>query len=325
MLRRMPDRRSFVLPVAVPAMRKRFALILSGLLVLLVASTLPLLGQEEVEVLTNEDVVRLTESGLPAAVIVAKINSSWTEFDTSVDALVALSEAEVDAEVLEAMTNAGAEPAPAAGEAAGAGTLDVVTATRASQVANVASNFEGTPCRSPGIFLFEEGSLADLELTQPSETKTGSPVLSSLTYGIRSMKAKAMIPGARSPVRTSQRQPTFYFCFEETQAGLSYQTTGAVNPSEFPLIALDVRKKKDQRAFVTGKMNAWTGASGGSPPKQLRQVEYTEIVPGVYEVKSQRLEPGEYAFHGGQATAVFGFFGPGISGGSGRVFAFGVD
>ncbi len=308
-------------------MGKRRPLFLLGCLVFLLVSALPGLGQEEVEVLTNEDVVRLTESGLPAAVIVAKIRTSRTDFDTSVDALVALSEAKVDAEVLEAMANAGAEPAPAAGEAAGAGTLDVVTATRASQVANVASNFEGTPCERPGIFLSEEGSLVDLELTQPTATKTGSGVLSSLTYGIKSTKAKAMIRGARSQVRTGERKPTFYFCFEETQAGLSYQTTGAVNPSEFVLIAFDVLKKKDQRSFVTGKLNIWTGASGGSPPKQVRRVEYEKVVPGVYEVASQRLEPGEYAFYyGGQATSLVSFFGPAVGGGAtGKVFAFGVD
>lgn len=302
-------------------MRKR-RLFLFGCLIVLFVSALPALGQDEVEVLTNADVVRLTESGLPASVIVAKIETSWTDFDTSVDALVALSEANVDPAVLEAMANAGASAG------ADAATLDVATATPASQVANVASNFEGTPCESPGIFLSEEGSLVDLELTQTSATKTGSGVLSSLTYGIKSTKAKAMITGARSQVRTSQRQPTFYFCFEEAQAGLSYQTSGAVNPSEFPLIALDVLKKKNQRSLVTGKVNLWTGASGGSPPKQLRQVEYRKVVPGVYEVTSQELKPGEYAFYyGGQATAVVGFFGPAISGGSvsGKVFAFGVD
>lgn len=305
-------------------MRERRPFFLVGCLVFLFLSTLPALGQDEVEVLTNADVVRLTESGLPASVIVAKIETSWTDFDTSVDALVALSEAKVDPAVLEAMTNAGAEPAPAASDSAA---LDVAAGTRASEVANVASNFAGTPCESPGIFLSAEGSLVDLELTQPSATKTGSGVLSGLTYGIKSTKAKAMISGARSQVRTSQRQPTFYFCFEEAQAGLSYQTAGAVNPSEFPLIALDVLKKKNQRSLVTGKVNLWTGASGGSPPKQLRQVEYKKVVPGVYEVTAQRLQPGEYAFYyGGQATAVVGFFGPAISGGaSGKVFAFGVD
>ena len=297
--------------------------LLAGLLSLCLVAT-PAVGQDAAELLTNDDIVRLSKAGLPASVIVAKITSSRTDFDTSVDALVALSEAEVDAKVLEAMTNAGAPAAPTA-DLPAVGALDVVTATRASLVANVASIFEGTPCEGPGIFLSEEGSMVDLELTQPTATKTGSGVLSSLTYGIKSTKAKAMIRGARSQVRTSQRQPTFYFCFEEAQAGLSYQTTGAVNPSEFLLIAFDVLVKKDQRSFVTGKLNLWTGAQGGSPPKQLRQVEYSKLVPGVYEVTAEALDPGEYAFYyGGQATLV-GFFGAAFSGGSGKVFAFGVD
>ena len=106
-------------------MRKRRPFFLVGCLVFLFVSALPALGQDEVEVLTNADVVRLTESGLPASVIVAKIETSWTDFDTSVDALVALSEAKVDPAVLEAMTNAGAEPAPAASDSAA---LDVARA-----------------------------------------------------------------------------------------------------------------------------------------------------------------------------------------------------
>ena len=289
---------------------------------------------QDTEVLTNEDVVRLTQSGLPGSVIVAKIGTSSTDFDTSVDALVALSEAGVDPEVLEAMAKAGASPAPAA-DLPSTDTLQVVTGTRASQVANVASSFEGTPCERPGIFLSDEGSMVDLELTQPTSTKTGSGVLSSLTYGIKSTKAKAMIRGARSQVRTNQRRPVFYFCFEEAQAGLSYQTTGAVNPAEFLLVAFDVLRKKNQRSFVTAKLNIWTGGQGGSPPKQLREVEYKQLAPGVYEVTAQSLDPGEYAFYyGGGQTTLVSFFGSAFGAslqpvpqatGSGRVFAFGVD
>ena len=301
-------------------MKRASLCLLAGLLLIATAA----FGQDS-EVLTNEDVVRLTQSGLPGSVIVAKIGTSSTDFDTSVDALVALSEAGVDPEVLEAMAKAGALTAPAA-DAPAAGTLEVVTGTRASQVANVASSFEGTPCERPGIFLSDEGSMVDLELTQPTSTKTGSGVLSGLTYGIKSTKSKAMIRGARSQVRTNQRQLTFYFCFEEAQAGLSYQTTGAVNPSEFLLIAFDVLKKKNQRSFVTGKLNAWTGAQGGSPPKQLREVQYTQLAPGVYEVTSESLDPGEYAFYyGGGQTTLVGFFGASFSTGSGKIFAFGVD
>ena len=61
----------------------------------------------EEEALTNEDIVKLTQAGLGPSVIVAKIASSQTAFDTSVEALVALSENEVAQEVLAAMLAVG--------------------------------------------------------------------------------------------------------------------------------------------------------------------------------------------------------------------------
>ena len=55
---------------------------------LLVVFALPAAaGQNGEEVLTNADVVALTEAGLPGAVIVAKIAATRTDFDTSVDQL----------------------------------------------------------------------------------------------------------------------------------------------------------------------------------------------------------------------------------------------
>ena len=62
--------------------------------------------QEDEELLTNADVVTLTEGGLPAALIVAKIAVTRTDFDTSVEQLVSLSAAGVDAGVIEAMVAA---------------------------------------------------------------------------------------------------------------------------------------------------------------------------------------------------------------------------
>ena len=55
------------------------------------------------ETLTNKDVERLVSAGLDSAVVVAKIESSATAFDTSTDALVALADAGVGNEVIAAM------------------------------------------------------------------------------------------------------------------------------------------------------------------------------------------------------------------------------
>ena len=76
------------------------------------------------EALTNADVIRLTEAGIGASVIVARIDASPTAFDLSVDQLVALAEAGVDDDVLAAMVAVTAGPAaersPGRGGAPGA-------------------------------------------------------------------------------------------------------------------------------------------------------------------------------------------------------------
>ncbi|MCY4662574.1 MAG: hypothetical protein OXF93_22600 [Acidobacteria bacterium] len=60
-------------------------------------------GQQGPVALTNTDVLLLTEARLSTTVILAKIEVTRTDFDTSVDALIALAEAGVDPAVLIAM------------------------------------------------------------------------------------------------------------------------------------------------------------------------------------------------------------------------------
>ncbi len=83
--------------------------------VLLVVLSLPTAAVGQTEVLDNEDIVNLTEAGLPAEVIVAKIETTATAFDTGVEQLVALAQAGVHADVLAAMAKA-APAVPAASE-----------------------------------------------------------------------------------------------------------------------------------------------------------------------------------------------------------------
>ena len=66
----------------------------------------PALGWQEAELLTNADVVSLTEAGVRAEDIVSRIESASADFDTSVESLVSLSRAGVAPAVLEAMNRA---------------------------------------------------------------------------------------------------------------------------------------------------------------------------------------------------------------------------
>ncbi len=95
--------------------------------VLLVFVPTVAMGQESEEVLTNADILTLTEAGLPAAVIVAKILATRTAFETTVEQLVALSGAGVDGAVIAAMVETGSRggprdaAAPSGGAPAGGG------------------------------------------------------------------------------------------------------------------------------------------------------------------------------------------------------------
>ena len=81
----------------------------------LLATALPTLlllpaavAQQSGEVLTNDDIATMTEAGVPASIIVSKIEMTASDFDMSVGGLVALSKAGVDEAVLAAMTKGGA-------------------------------------------------------------------------------------------------------------------------------------------------------------------------------------------------------------------------
>ena len=292
-----------------------------------------LTGASAEEVLTNDGVIKLHQAGFSADLIIGKIRSSQTDFDTSVDALVALSEAGVPESVIAAMTGP-APSAPPAGEVTGpaataSGASQTVTVRQqASAAPNVAANYAGTPCRTPGIFYRQGGDLAEIDPTTYTQGKTGSGVLSSLTYGIASVKSKAIIQGTRSNFRVGAAAPEFYFCFEETESGLSYETTGATNPTEFLLVELDVNPKKRWRWFVAGKFNVWTGSRAGAPPKALRETSYEKLAGGVYRVTPRAiLSPGEYGFYyaGSAPLASYGFAVAPTATGGGKIFAFGVD
>lgn len=297
----------------------------SATLLVLAACTVVGTAQELAErPLSNEDFLTLAAAGIPHQVIVAKIESSETNFDTSVEALLELSEAGLHADVLTAMTSAGNEaadesfPAPAAGAAAGALTVQ----RQASLAANAATNFEDTDCEGPGIYLRDDDALKFLEPTTISQKQTGGGILSSMTYGIKSVKARAAIRGARANVRIENAQPKFLFCFEESQTGLSYITTGAVNPSEFLLVRLQVNKRKRQRSFVVGKINQWTGTRAGATPEELRDLKSDRIKPGVYEAEPVNdLKPGKYAFYFAGDNPL----GTSDGGSTGKLFAFGLD
>jgi hypothetical protein len=93
--------------------RTRIALGLALAALTLFAAT-SLIAQE---VLTNESLVALKKAGMSDSIIISKIRSSQTKFDTSTNGLIGLKKAGFSDQVIEAVVNAGSA-APAAPAAA---------------------------------------------------------------------------------------------------------------------------------------------------------------------------------------------------------------
>src|SRR5215510_7506199 len=96
----------------------RTQLLLASLLLaacLLVSSTASVSGQE---VMTNETVIQMVKAGLSENVILAKMRSSQTKFDTRTESLIALKQAGTPEKVMQAIISGGAPPSATAAAAA---------------------------------------------------------------------------------------------------------------------------------------------------------------------------------------------------------------
>ena len=260
------------------------------------------------EVVTNQTVVDMVNAKLPTDVIITKIQTSKTSFDTSTDALVKLNKSGVPSDVVKAMMQKASAPAAAA---------DPAPAPPADP------NDPNSP-HDPGIYIYaatgREKQMLMLEPTVYTQGKSGGMFASAMTYGIAKVKWKAVVRNAHANVKVSDPKAVFYFYFEEKSAGLSQASFGGTStPNEFTLLRFDV--KSDTRETVVMKANAF-GASSGTEDRASIAFTFEKLKPGIYKVTTKNpLAPGEYCFLSASAG---GAYAPGAAAAN-RVFDFGVS
>lgn len=271
------------------------------------------------QALTNADVRALLEAGLPESVVVAKIATApKVRFDTSADTLVALSQSGVPAAVLTAMVQWGSRASP--------------------RELALRMNFGGTLCEAPGVFLEQGEEIRALDMVGPARHSSGSAmseVAGAAIFratrvflpGFLPSKTKVTLRGAAATFRITEREPTFLLCLPEFPLNaLGVHGFASIDPASTQLVAFRVRKRKDERQFTTGNEGFFGVSEYGIPAKQLRDIAFSEVKPGVYRVRTtQPLKPGEYGFYNDASV-------PGVSmqvmaagGLGGRLYAFGVD
>lgn len=256
------------------------------------------------EVLTNEHVMTMTKAGLPASIIVNKIRSSKTNFNTSTDELIRLQQARVPTEIINAMVEASST------------TSTMTSRLGAGDVSKTDPN-DPAATHEAGIYLYQEiegkKKMVQLEPSTSKQTKSGGFLASAVTYGIAKIKFKAALSGKTAALQLDHPRPVFYFYFEVKGSGLSTSSYYATSPNEFVLVNLDV--KGSSREVTVSQANVF-GAQSGTMDKAVREFAYEKIAPGVYKVTPKvDLAEGEYGFYNGG--------GAGPSGGA-KIFDFGI-
>lgn len=281
-------------------MRARFVFALLAVVLLVSAFSFAQSGKP----LTNDDVVQMVKGGFDESTTIAAIEAADTNFDTSVQALMALKAAGVSEKTISAMLAATKKKADAAKGAAPASA--VPTAAAATHNPDVPDDV--------GIYVRLKGSLAEV-YAEIVDWKSGGVGKSMLSMGMSKGHVNAVVKGPKSKLQIGEPMEFVIKCTE------------GVTASEYMLLKLD--EKGDRREFraVTGGVYH----SSGGADKNAVKFDFQKIAPRTYKIVLTGLKKGEYGFlppGGGSVGAVGGgASGQTVQGGSmqsGKLYTFGV-
>lgn len=274
------------------------------------------------EPLTNDSILKMVQANLAEDVIISMVRTQPAKYTVTPDQLIALKSAGVPDRVVAAMVE----------KSSGAGAPGVNrNATGATPAAGATAGGDPNDPLAPhdsGIYLYAkdrdgEYKLTILEQAAYQGSKTGSPLGSALTYGLKKMKMRAVIPGPRAGIRSADAQPVFYFYFEDKAAGLGKGRFGAgavSNPDQFALVKLETTKSS--RETVIGQFGT-LGSSVGTDPKAMVTFKSERLRTGLYKVvPSEPMNAGEYCFLVSQSN--LSVYGAGAAAAA-QIFDFGVS
>jgi hypothetical protein len=232
------------------------------------------------ETLNNDSVLALLSAGLGDEVVIAKIKTSPSAFELTTNQVIALKQKGISGPVLAAMISASAAPI---------------------QTAISVDSPDPTVPHPSGIYLAGPTKMTRIESTTTRQARTSGMLGSMLTYGLAGMRVKAAINGAKARLSAFDRQPVFYFYFDQAAQGLGAAGGAVTSPNEFSLINFET--KADKREAVVGSVGIG-GAKSGLRDKDQHDFSANQIAPGVYKiVPNEPLKPGEYGFISGAVGA----------------------
>lgn len=238
------------------------------------------------EVMTNDEVISLTKAGLAGSVIIGKIRTSRSNFDTSTDALIKLKQSGVGDDVIAAIFDAKTGK--------GAGT------SGAAAVGPTGDPNDPMSKKNYGIYLYEERDgqrkMTQLQANVSAQNRTGGKFTASITpFGLGKVKKKANLPGRNATLQISSTSPVFYFYLDSTSGGLNTASGIPSTPNEFTLVRFNQRS--DNREVTIAKENSW-GGKGGLSDEYVVPLQSEDLGNGIFKVTAARdLKKGEYGFY----------------------------
>lgn len=259
------------------------------------------------EIITNKSIQDMVKAGLENEIIIGKINSAVCKFDLSTNALIILKNNKVPNPIIQAMMNK--KEITKTSENPNLNTLTKDDNQKNSESAKSKNKYLSL---APGIYYEDAaGNLKALEPSTFGQSKSGSGLLTGLTYGAAKTKSKSVLSGIHSNFEINNTNPSFYFVFPKPNPNDNNFSVNSADgkissPKEFALIKFTVvnTNKSKGREVVTGSWN-YGGSSGGFEDENLIKFKYEKVVDLVYKIQFEKTpDVGEYAFiHAGGAAA----------------------
>ncbi len=251
-----------------------------------------LLNCKQLPKVNNEDIIKLTSSGIAKKIILKKIALSNCKFDTGTDALIALKNAKVDDAVINAMMD------PVAG---------VPVADKNISAAKLAPHPQNLPApklTATGIYYEAYTPLVSYPEVEPTTTNQskqggfGESVANHYTMGISGKSTKVGLANASANMVIEDARPVFYFFVERDGKSIDevVESTydGVASPNDFVMVRANVTKRG--REIEIARKNNYGSESGFA--KGTVAFRYKKVSDRLYKVYFDTDVPaGEYAFY----------------------------